>query len=145
MLKKLISIALIVSLTPAISLAKTLVYSKDAPAPIGAYSQAITHNGFTYISGQIPIDPKTGNLVTGDFKSQLLQALNNVSNIAKAANGDINDMVKVTIYLQNMENYPIVNEVTSEYFKKPYPARSVIGVKELPKGASVEVEAIMAE
>ena len=90
------------------------------------------------------IDPKTGELVKGDFKQQLKQALNNLSSVVKAADGELSDIVKVTIYLKDMHDYAMVNEVISEYFKQPYPARSVIGVKDLPKDATVEIEAIMA-
>jgi len=144
MLKKLLPSLLLIAMLPVTSFAKTVIFSKEAPAPIGIYSQAIEYDETVYLSGQIAIDPKTGELVKGDFKQQLKQALNNLSSVVKAADGELSDIVKVTIYLKDMHDYAMVNEVISEYFKQPYPARSVIGVKDLPKDATVEIEAIMA-
>lgn len=122
---------------------KQAIYTKNAPAPIGAYSQAIKIGSATYISGQIPIDSKTEELVTGDFSSQFRTAIANLSEITKSTGGSLNDIVKVTIYVTDLANFPAINQVMAEYFQKPYPARVVVEVKALPKHAPVEIEAIM--
>lgn len=122
---------------------KTSIYTKNAPSPIGTYSQAIKFGNTVFISGQIPVDPKTGELVQGNFSEQLRQAFTNVSEISKAAGGSIDDILKLTIYLGNLNNFTAVNEIMDEYFHRPYPARAVIEIKSLPKNASVEIEAVM--
>lgn len=119
------------------------IYTKNAPAPIGTYSQAIKIDDTIYISGQIPIDIKTGELVSGDFDKQARKAINNLFEISKAAGGELDDIVKITVYLTDLSNFGVLNQVMAEYFHKPYPARAVIEVKGLPKKASVEIEAIM--
>ena len=143
-LKKLLPALILVSISPISTYAKTAIYSDSAPAPIGIYSQAVEHDGMVYISGQIPIDPKTGNLVKGDFRTELEQTIKNLLAITKAAQGELDDIVKLNIYVTDMENYSVINDVISQYFHKPYPARAIIGVKELPKSAMLEIEAIMA-
>lgn len=123
---------------------KNSIYTESAPAPIGSYSQGIQFGNTIYISGQIPVDPKTGELVTGNFKDQIRQVFRNISEIAKDAGSDLNKALKLTIYLTDLNHFNDVNEVMKEYFKQPYPARAVIEIKALPKNAAVEIEATMA-
>lgn len=111
--------------------------------PLGPYSQAITVGNTTYISGQIPLDPQTNQLVSGDFKYQFQQALTNLVAVAQSAGGSLDDIVKVVIYVADLNNFAIINQVMTEQFHQPYPARVVIEVKALPKQANVEIEAIM--
>lgn len=113
-----------------------------APAAIGPYSQAIEVNGFIFASGQIPIDPATGNFVEGGIKEQTRQALTNASRIMEEAGTDLSHVVKTTVYLADMGDFAAMNEVYSTFFSEPYPARSAVSVKALPKGALVEVECI---
>jgi reactive intermediate/imine deaminase len=122
---------------------KKSIYTATAPAPIGTYSQGIQLGNTVYISGQIPIDPKTGELVQGSFKDQVKQAFANLSEITKAAGGTVDDVLKLTIYLTDLNNFGAVNEVMNELFQEPYPARAVIEIKALPKNAPVEIEAVM--
>lgn len=122
---------------------KQVVYTKTAPVPIGPYSQAVKTGDTIYISGQIPIDTKTNELVLGKFDKQAEQAIINLSEITKAAGGTLDDIIKVTVYMTDLANFTTLNQVMAKYFHKPYPARVVIAVKELPKRASIEIEAIM--
>lgn len=122
---------------------KQVVLTNKAPAAIGAYSQAIKAGNTVYISGQIPLHPETMQLVKGDIKAQTKQAFANLNAIAEAAGGSFEQIVKLTVYLTSMENFAVVNEVLKEFCPEPYPARAVIGVSQLPKGAEVEVDAIM--
>ncbi len=121
------------------------IHTDNAPAAIGPYSQAIEVNGFVFASGQIPIDPKTGNLVEGGIKEQTRQAIVNAGNILKAAGTDLSHVVKTTVYLDNMDDFAAMNEVYAQYFSRPFPARSAVAVKKLPKGALVEVEVLAAK
>jgi 2-iminobutanoate/2-iminopropanoate deaminase len=123
--------------------AKESIYTKTAPDPIGIYSQAIKIGNTVYISGQIPIDPKTGELVPGNFNEQVKQSLLNVNEIAKAAGGNIDNIVKVNVYLLDLNNFALLNEAMEAVFHLPYAARSVVEVKALPKNAMVEIEAVM--
>ena len=123
--------------------AKESIYTKNAPQPIGVYSQAIKTGHTIYISGQIPIDPKTGSIVEGNFKNQTRQVISNINEIAKAAGGTLDDIVKLTVYLTDLNSFALVNEVMLESFHSPYPARAVIEIKSLPKNAVVEIEAVM--
>ncbi len=124
---------------------KRQVISTDkAPAAIGAYSQGARHGSTVYISGQIPIDPATQNVIDGDAKMQIDRVFKNVEAVVQAAGGTLDDVVKITVYLTDLGDFPIVNEVMERCFNKPYPARAAIGVASLPKGVSVEVEAIMS-
>jgi len=125
------------------TIGKQAIYTKNAPAPIGAYSQAVKIGSTIYISGQIPIDNQTGELVEGDFNHQFRQAISNLSEIIRSAGGTLNDLVKVTIYVTDLANFAVLNQVMAEYFHQPYPARVVIEVRGLPKHAAVEIEAIM--
>ena len=121
------------------------IHTDNAPAAIGPYSQAIEVNGFGFASGQIPIDPKTGNFVEGGIKEQTRQAIVNAGNILKAAGTDLSHVVKTTVYLDNMDDFAAMNEVYAQYFSRPFPARSAVAVKKLPKGALVEVEVLAAK
>jgi len=113
--------------------------------PIGTYSQAIKFGHTIYISGQIGVDPATGKLVQGDFSNQIRQAFINVSEIAKAAGGSVDDILKLTIYVSDLKNFGEVNEMMKDFFHQPYPARAVIEIKALPKNALVEIEAVMGK
>jgi len=121
------------------------IHTDNAPAAIGPYSQAIEVNGFVFASGQIPIDPKTGNFVEGGIKEQPRQAIENAGNILKAAGTDLSHVVKTTVYLDNMDDFSAMNEVYAQYFTQPFPARSAVAVEKLPKGALVEVEVLAAK
>ena len=121
------------------------IHTDNAPAAIGPYSQAIEVNGFVFASGQIPIDPATGNFVEGGIKEQTRQALTNAQNILKAAGTDLAHVVKTTVYLDSMDDFAAMNEVYAEFFSQPFPARSAVAVEKLPKGALVEVEVLAAK
>ncbi len=121
------------------------IHTDNAPAAIGPYSQAIEVNGFVFASGQIPLDPKTGTFVEGGVKEQTRQALTNASSILKAAGTDLAHVVKTTVYLDSMDDFAAMNEVYAEFFSHPFPARSAVAVKKLPKGALVEVEVLAAK
>ena len=121
------------------------IHTNNAPAAIGPYSQAIEVNGFVFASGQIPIDPKTGNFVEGGIKEQTAQALTNAGNILKEAGTNLAHVVKTTVYLADMADFAAMNEVSATFFSQPFPARSAVAVKELPKGARVEVEVLAAK
>jgi reactive intermediate/imine deaminase len=142
---KLLSAVLMASLTfnALADHVKKDINTPNAPAPIGTYSQAIQWGHALYVSGQIPMDPKTSALVSGDFSAQTRQAFNNLNEIVKASGGDINNTLKLTIYLSDLSNFSQVNDVMQEYFHEPYPARAVIEVKSLPKQAPIEIEAIV--
>ncbi|MBO7099000.1 MAG: RidA family protein [Bacteroidaceae bacterium] len=119
-----------------------VISTTKAPAAIGPYSQAIEVNGFVYASGQIPIDPATGQFVEGGIKEQTRQSLTNAQNILKEAGTDLSHVVKTTVYLSDIANFAPMNEVYAEFFTEPYPARSAVAVKDLPKGALVEIEVL---
>lgn len=118
------------------------IHTNNAPAAIGPYSQAIEVNGFIFASGQIPIDPSTGNFVEGGIKEQTKQSITNAKNILKEAGTDLAHVVKTTVYLANMADFAAMNEVYATFFQQPFPARSAVAVKDLPKGALVEVEVL---
>ncbi|MCM1109486.1 MAG: RidA family protein [Clostridium sp.] len=118
------------------------IHTTKAPVAIGPYSQAIEANGFVFASGQIPIDPATGEFVAGGVKEQTRQALTNASHIMAEAGTDLSHVIKTTVYLADMADFAAMNEVYSTFFSEPYPARSAVAVKALPKGALVEVECI---
>lgn len=123
---------------------RQVISTDKAPAAIGAYSQAVKQAGTLYISGQIPLDPETQNVVEGEPRTQVTQVFDNLSAIAEAAGASLANVVKLTVYLVDLNDFPVVNEVMGEYFEEPYPARAAIGVASLPKGVGVEVEAILA-
>ena len=122
-----------------------VISTTKAPAAIGPYSQAIEVNGFVYASGQIPIDPETGQFVEGGIKEQTRQSLTNAQNILKEAGTDLSHVVKTTVFLSDIANFAPMNEVYAEFFTEPYPARSAVAVKDLPKGALVEIEVLAAK
>ena len=121
------------------------IQTNNAPAAIGPYSQAIEVNGFIFASGQIPIDPATGEFDKGGIKEQTRQSLLNAKSILIAAGTDLNRVVKTTVFLSDMANFTAMNEVYSTFFEQPFPARSAVAVKDLPKGALVEVEVLASK
>lgn len=123
---------------------KKIIHTDNAPAAIGTYSQAVETNGLVFISGQIPLDPASMDLVEGDFETRARRVFDNLRAIAQAAGGDLDQIVKLTIYLTDLDNFASVNSVMSEYFDEPYPARAALGVASLPKGTDVEAEAVLA-
>jgi reactive intermediate/imine deaminase len=125
------------------SLTKQLIHTERAPQAIGIYSQAIRVGNLVHISGQIPLDPETMEFVPGDMSAQIRQVFENLKAIAEAANGSLDQIVKLNIFLTDLEYFRLVNELMVEYFKTPYPARAVVGVAALPKGAMVEMDAVM--
>lgn len=125
------------------SLTKQLIHTDQSPQAIGIYSQAIRVGNLVHISGQIPLDPKTMEFVPGDMEAQIRQVFENLKAITIAANGSLDQIVKLNIYLTDLEYFRLVNSVMVEYFKTPYPARAVVGVSALPKGAMVEMDAVM--
>ena len=118
------------------------ITTPEAPAAIGPYSQAVRAGDTVYLSGQIPLDPKTMQLVEG-FENQVRRVFENLRAVCRAAGGDFRDVVRVTVYLTDLANFSKVNEVMATYFQEPYPARAAIGVASLPRGAAVEIDAIM--
>jgi putative endoribonuclease L-PSP len=118
------------------------LHTDKAPAAVGPYSQAIEANGFIFASGQLPIDPSTNAFAEGGVKEQTRQSLTNARNVLAAAGVELSHVVKTTVFLSDMDNFAAMNEVYAEFFKEPFPARSAIAVKALPKGALVEVECI---
>ena len=120
------------------------INTPSAPKAIGPYSQAVKSGSLVFISGQIPLDPKTMELVGEDVVRQTHQVFKNLSAIAKASGGNLVDIVKMTIYLTNLDNFSKINEIMASYFQEPYPARATIEVSALPKAALVEIEAILA-
>ena len=124
-------------------MAKQAIHTTAAPAAIGTYSQAIRVAGTVYVSGQIPLDPATGQLVAGDIRAQIHQVFRNLRAVAEAAGLDLSSAVKVTVYLTDLGNFAAVNEIMAEYFPQPFPARAALGVSALPRGAAVEADAIL--
>lgn len=122
----------------------TPVHTEHAPGAIGTYSQAVRAGSTVYLSGQIPLDPRTGELVTGDMEAQVRRVFDNLLAVAVAAGGDLSHVVKLTVFLTDLANFALVNRVMAEYFQPPYPARAAVGVAALPRGASVEMDAILA-
>lgn len=119
------------------------VATDQAPGAIGTYSQAIDADGTIYLSGQIPLDPVTMELIDGDMEAQIRRVFDNLAAVADAAGGQLGDAVKLTVYLTDLADFATVNEVMSQYFSPPYPARAAVQVAALPKGARVEVDAIL--
>lgn len=122
---------------------KEIIHTPDAPQAIGTYSQAVKVDNTVYLSGQIPLNPKTMDVVSEDIRIQIGQVFNNLKAVALAAGGDLTDIVKLNVYLTDLTNFPIVNEVMGEFISEPYPARAAIGVAALPKGVGVEIDAVM--
>ena len=122
---------------------REIINTAQAPQAIGTYSQAVNVNGTVYLSGQIPLDPNSMELVAGDMSAQITQVFKNLQAVARAAGGDLVDVVKLNVFLTDLSHFPLVNEIMARYFQQPYPARAAIGVAALPKGAQVEMDAIL--
>ena len=122
---------------------KAIIHTESAPTAIGTYSQAVKVNNTVYLSGQIPLVPETMVLVEGDISAQIDQVFKNLSVVCEASGGDLSNIVKLNIFLTDLSHFPTVNEIMGQYFQEPYPARAAIGVKELPKGAEVEMDGIL--
>jgi len=125
-------------------MSKQIISTPAAPAAIGIYSQAVRVGNTIWVSGQIPLDPKTKELVEGGIEAQVRQVFENLKAIVAAAGAGFDDVVKATVYLTDLGHFALVNKVMAEYFREPYPARAAIGVAALPRGAQVEVECIVA-
>lgn len=123
---------------------KQVIHSKEAPQAVGTYSQAIKVGSLVFLSGQIPLDPQSMQIVSDDIRKQIHKVFENLSAVAKASGGSLDDVVKLTIYLTDLSHFPQVNEIMAEYFSEPFPARATVQVVALPKGAAVEMDAIMA-
>ncbi|MBI1423615.1 MAG: RidA family protein [Gammaproteobacteria bacterium] len=124
-------------------MAREIIHTDKAPQAIGTYSQAVKVDETVYLSGQIPLIPETMELVTGDISAQIRRVFDNLKAVAQAAGGDLKHVVKLNVFLTDLANFPKVNEIMAEYFSQPYPARAAIGVAALPKGAAVEMDAVM--
>ncbi|MFT7490468.1 MAG: reactive intermediate/imine deaminase [Pseudohongiellaceae bacterium] len=122
---------------------KAIISTDQAPEAIGTYSQAVKTNNTVYISGQIPLDPKSMTMVAGGFEAQTHQVFKNLRAVCEAANGSLADIVKLNLFLTDLSNFATVNTVMAQYFEAPYPARAALGISELPKGSMIEADAIM--
>ncbi len=123
---------------------REIISTTDAPQAIGTYSQAVKVGDTVYLSGQIPLVPETMELVEGDMRAQITRVFDNLAAVAIAADGSLADISKLNIFLTDLSHFPLVNEIMAEYFSEPYPARAAVGVASLPKGALVEMDAIMS-
>jgi reactive intermediate/imine deaminase len=124
-------------------MAREIIKTDKAPQAIGTYSQAVKVDNTVYLSGQIPLVPETMEMVDGDMQAQIRRVFDNLRAVSQAAGGDLSDVVKLTVFLTDLTNFPTVNEIMAEYFAEPYPARAAIGVAALPKGAGVEMDAVL--
>jgi reactive intermediate/imine deaminase len=124
-------------------MAREIISTTNAPQAIGTYSQAVKVDDTVYLSGQIPLDPATMEVIDGDMHAQVRRVFDNLQAVAQAAGGSLEDVVKLNVYLTDLANFPIVNEVMAEYFSEPYPARAAIGVADLPKEVGVEMDAVL--
>ena len=124
-------------------MSRIIIATDKAPQAIGTYSQAVKVNQTVYMSGQIPLVPETMELVEGDIAVQIRRVFDNLAAVAGAAGGSLQDVAKLNIFLTDLSHFPTVNEIMAEYFQQPYPARAAIGVAALPKGAGVEMDAIL--
>lgn len=124
-------------------MSKQVIHTPNAPQAIGTYSQAIKVYDTIYLSGQIPLVPATMDIAEGDIAVHIRQVFENLKAVAQAAGGELSDIVKLNVYLTDLANFPIVNEIMSEYFQQPYPARAAVGVAALPKGVGVEMDGVM--
>jgi reactive intermediate/imine deaminase len=122
---------------------KEIIQTNQAPQAIGTYSQAVKVDHTVYLSGQIPLVPETMTIIEGDIAAQITRVFDNLKAVAEAAGGDLGDIVKLNVFLTDLSNFPIVNEIMGLYFQEPYPARAAVGVAALPKDADVEMDAIM--
>ena len=124
-------------------MAKTIIHTSDAPQAIGTYSQAVKVDNTVYISGQIPLDPASMEVVSGGIEAEITRVFDNLQAVAEASGGSLGDVVKLNIFLTDLGNFPTVNEIMATYFQQPYPARAAIGVAALPKGVGVEMDAVL--
>ncbi len=124
-------------------MAKPILQPDDAPQAIGTYSQAVKTDNTVYISGQIPLDPATMEVVPGGIEAEITRVFDNLKAVAAASGGSLADIVKLNIFLTDLGNFPTVNEIMAQYFEQPYPARAAIGVAALPKGVGVEMDAVL--
>ena len=124
-------------------MAKTIIHTDDAPQAIGTYSQAVKVDNTVYISGQIPLDPASMEIVEGGIEAEITRVFDNLLAVATASGGSLADVVKLNIFLTDLGNFPTVNEIMAQYFQQPYPARAAIGVAALPKGVGVEMDAVL--
>ena len=124
-------------------MSRSIISTPNAPQAIGTYSQAVRCGNTVYVSGQIPLDPKTGQLVGGDMEAQVRRVFDNLKAIVTAANGEFAQVAKVNVFLVDLAHFQLVNKVMSEYFREPYPARAAVGVAALPKGAQVEIDCVV--
>jgi len=124
-------------------MSKEIIHTDKAPQAIGTYSQAVKVGSTVYLSGQIPLNPETMEMVEGDIAVQIERVFDNLQAVAEAAGGSFSDVVKLNVFLTDLSHFPIVNEIMGRYFQQPYPARAAIGVAALPKGAGVEMDAVM--
>jgi len=124
-------------------MAREIISTENAPQAIGTYSQAVKIDNTVYLSGQIPLIPESMELVDGDIEAQIVQVFENLQAVADAAGGDFSHVAKLNVFLTDLANFPIVNEVMARYFTEPYPARAAIGVAALPKAAEVEMDAVL--
>ena len=125
-------------------MSKQIIHTDQAPAAIGTYSQAVRHAGLVFISGQIPLDPASMEVVGDGIEAQIARVFENLSAICKAAGGSLDDIVKLTVFLTDLGNFSQVNAIMGQYFSKPYPARAAVEVSALPRSVEVEMDAIMA-
>jgi len=123
---------------------RQIIQTADAPKAIGTYSQAVRAGDTVYVSGQIPLDPASGQLVSGDIEAEIRRVFDNLKAIAQAAGGSLAHVVKLTVFLTDLAHFPKVNEIMASYFKEPYPARAAIGLAALPRGARVEMECVLS-
>jgi len=122
---------------------KQIINTDQAPQAIGTYSQAVKVDNTVYLSGQIPLIPESMAMISGGIEQQVKQVFKNLSAVTEASGGSLADIVKLNIFLTDLDNFPLVNQIMSEYFQQPYPARAVVGVAALPKGSEVEMDAVM--
>ncbi len=124
-------------------MAREIISTENAPQAIGTYSQAVKVDNTVYLSGQIPLIPESMELVDGDIEAQIVQVFENLQAVTDAAGGDFSHVVKLNVFLTDLANFPVVNDVMARYFTEPYPARAAIGVAALPKAAEVEMDAVL--
>ena len=124
-------------------MSRTPIATSDAPKAIGTYSQAVRSGSTVYLSGQIPLDPASGQLVAGDMEAQVRRVFDNLRAVALAAGGDLDSVVKLNVYLTDLGHFPLVNQVMAESFSEPYPARAAVGVAALPRGTAVEMDGVL--
>ncbi len=124
-------------------MSREIISTPNAPQAIGTYSQAVKSGNRVYLSGQIPLVPDTMQMVTGDSEAQIRRVFDNLQAVAQASGGGLQDLVKLNVYLTDLADFPLVNQVMADYFSEPYPARAAVGVAALPKDAAVEMDGVM--